>query len=156
MVNAEPEIANKSRVIRCVGHANFRHRLVLSLLSRRPVRFDEIRSEEDEPGIKDFEVSFLRLMERISNGSVVEISYTGQQAADFDFLQEIYRLCIAGTSVLFSPGTLLGGTLKHDCPLSRAVGWFLEPILALAPFCKRELILTLSGITTDSQDASVR
>jgi len=126
----------KNRLLRYSGHAHFRHRLVLSLLTRKPIRIDSIRPDNDDPGLKDFEVSFLRMMERISNGTVVEISYTG-------------------TSIYFAPGSLLGGTHIHICPLSKSVGWFLEPILALAPFCKKELILTLKGITTDANDASV-
>ena len=43
---------SKSRLLRYEGHAHFRHRLVLSLLSRRPVRIDGIRSDADEPGLK--------------------------------------------------------------------------------------------------------
>lgn len=35
------------------------------------------------------------------------------------------------------------------------MGWYLEPLLAIAPFGKRELSLTLKGVTTDGKDASV-
>ena len=31
----------------------------------------------------------------------------------------------------------------------------MEPLLPLAPFCKKPLVLTLTGITTDGKDASV-
>jgi len=44
----------------------------------------------------------------------------------------------------------------HDCPLSRSVGYFLEPIIMLAPFSKKPLNLTLTGVTTDENDLSVR
>jgi RNA 3'-terminal phosphate cyclase-like protein len=44
----------------------------------------------------------------------------------------------------------------HDCPLSRSIGYFLEPIIMLAPFAKKPLNLTLRGITTDEHDLSVR
>jgi hypothetical protein len=84
---------------------------------------------------KEHEVSFLRLLEKITNGTNVEISYTG-------------------TSILFSPGTLTGGSVQHTCPTRRSIGWYLEPILAIAPFCKKELGLTLRGVTTDGKDAS--
>lgn len=43
---------SKSRVLQYSGHQHFRHRLVLSLLSRKPVRIDGIRSHDDEPGLK--------------------------------------------------------------------------------------------------------
>jgi hypothetical protein len=34
-----------------LGHAHLRHRLILSLLSHRPVRVDDIRSDDEDPGI---------------------------------------------------------------------------------------------------------
>lgn len=95
-----------------------------------------IRSMDKDPGLRDYEVSLLRLFEKISNGSLIEISHTG-------------------TAVLFKPGVLTGGPVTHDCPLSRSVGYFLEPIIALAPFSKKPLMLTLKGITTDDKDLSV-
>lgn len=112
---------------------------MLSILSRRPVQIDRIRPDEDQPGLRPSEVSFLRLLEKITEGTRVEISYTG-------------------TSVLFHPGTIAGGTFTHTCPVApgeRSVGWYLEPMLALAPFGKKDLVLTLKGITTDGRDASV-
>lgn len=78
----------------------------------------------------------MRLLEKISNGSVIEISHTG-------------------TAILLKPGVLTGGPVIHDCPLSRSIGYFLEPVVALAPFNKKPLVLTLRGITTDEKDLSV-
>lgn len=100
------------------------------------MRIDGIRPDDDQPGLHPYEVSFLRLLEKMTEGTRVEISYTG-------------------TSVLFHPGTLAGGTFTHQCSLDRSVGWYLEPLLGLAPFGKKDLILTLKGITTDGRDASV-
>ncbi|GAA5932498.1 hypothetical protein JCM1841_000229 [Sporobolomyces salmonicolor] len=125
-----------SRVLAFTGPSHLRHRLVLSLLSRRPLRIDRIRPDDDEPGLRPYEVSFLRLVEKLTQGSRLEISYTG-------------------TSLLFHPGTIAGGAVTHQCPNERSVGWFLEPLLALAPFGKKDLVLTLRGITTDGRDASV-
>ncbi|KAL5529705.1 hypothetical protein ACEPAG_5690 [Sanghuangporus baumii] len=118
------------------GHLHFRHRLVLSVLSGKPVRIDRIRSEDKDPGLRDFEASLLRLLEKVTNGTVIEISYTG-------------------TSVLAKPGVIVGGSITHDCPLSRSVGYFLEPLIMIAPFAKKPLNLTLRGITTDDRDLSV-
>lgn len=118
------------------GHEHLRHRLVLSILSRRPIRIDSIRPDEDQPGLLPYEVSFLRLLEKLTQGTRVEISYTG-------------------TQFLFHPGTFTGGNITHQCSLERSVGWYLEPLLALAPFGKKDLVLTLRGITTDGRDASV-
>ncbi|KNC79548.1 18S rRNA biogenesis protein RCL1 [Sphaeroforma arctica JP610] len=76
-------------------------------------------------------------MDKLTNGSLIEIGYTG-------------------TSLLFRPGVLsIRRKIEHDCGTSRAIGYFLEPIIALAPFAKSDLNLTLTGITNDDIDPSV-
>lgn len=78
------------------GHQHFRNRLVLSILSGKPIRIDKIRAEDKNPGLRgmyapfffvrfdpgfcytDFEISLLRLLENITNGTVIEISVTGR------------------------------------------------------------------------------
>ena len=62
---------------------------------------------------------------------------------------------LIGTAFLLKPGVLTGGRVEHDCSLMRSVGYYLEPILMLAPFCKKPLELTLRGVTSDSLDLSV-
>lgn len=124
------------RLVRFTGHAYFRQRLVLATLSSRPVRIDKIRPDDEEPGIRDFEAGFLRLLEKLTNGSTVEINYTG-------------------TSVYYRPGIVFGGAVMHDCGLSRSIGYFFEWIVLLAPFAKQEIALTLRGITTGMGDMGV-
>ncbi|KAJ1929965.1 hypothetical protein IWQ60_000694 [Tieghemiomyces parasiticus] len=118
------------------GHNYLRQRLVMATLAGRALRVDQIRAQADSPGLVDYEISFLRLLEKVTNGSVIEIGYTG-------------------TSFLYRPGLLAGGKVFHDCPTSRAVGYFLEAMVALAPFCKKPLNLRLTGITSDNVDMSV-
>ncbi|KAK7020517.1 18S rRNA biogenesis protein [Favolaschia claudopus] len=129
-------MAQTAGLIQFSGHQHFRHRLVLSILSGKPVRIDKIRSDDKNPGLRDFEISLLRLLEKVTNGTVIEISVTG-------------------TAILLKPGIIAGGALTHDCPLSRSVGYFLEPVVMLAPFAKKPLQLTVRGITTDEHDLSV-
>nr|CAG4645520.1 EOG090X05X4 [Lynceus sp. MCZ IZ 141354] len=114
----------------------FRQRLLLATLSGRPVRINNIRSHEDDPGIKEFEASFIRVLDKISNGSKIEVNETG-------------------TSVYYAPGILNGGQITHDCSIQRGIGYFLEPIIALAPFCKKPLNITLRGVTNNQIDPSV-
>lgn len=114
----------------------FRQRIVLSALSSIPVQIVDIRKYEDEPGIKEFEASFLRLMDKLTNGTKIEVNETG-------------------TSVLFVPGLLVGGDIEHDCSCERSIGFYLEGILPLAPFCKNTLKLILRGVTNDKNDVSV-
>jgi RNA 3'-terminal phosphate cyclase-like protein len=111
------------------GAAQFRQRIVVSLLSHRPLLIRNIRADDFEnPGLKDYEASFLRLIEQMTNGSRMEINNTG-------------------TQLRFHPGVLLGGDIEHACPESRSIGWFLEGILPLAPFGKESLSMTLTGVT---------
>jgi RNA 3'-terminal phosphate cyclase len=64
------------------------------------------------------------------------------------------NLC-KGTTILVKPGIIAGGSIVHDCPLARSVGYFLEAMVMLAPFSKRPMHLTLRGVTTDDKDLSV-
>jgi len=111
------------------GATQFRQRIVVSLLSHRRLLIRNIRTDDlQNPGLKDYEASFLRLIDQITNGSKMEINSTG-------------------TQLKFHPGGLLGGEHHHDCPDSRSIGWFLEGVLPLAPFGKESLEITFSGIT---------
>jgi RNA 3'-terminal phosphate cyclase-like protein len=114
------------------GAAQFRLRLVVSLLSHRSVLIRNIRADDlQNPGLKDYEASFLRLIDQMTNGSRMEINNTGTQLS-------------------FHPGVLLGGDIEHQCPESRSIGWFLEGILPLAPFGKDPLSVVFTGITDGS------
>ena len=123
------------------GTANFRTRLVLACLASRPVRITKIRPDDESPGLAAFEASFIRLLDKLTNGTHVEINETG-------------------TSLFFRPGLIVGGSVEHDCggdgPSSRSAGWFLEGIAALGPFSKRPIFLSLTNcITNDDMDTSV-
>lgn len=111
------------------GAVQFRQRLVASILTHKPIIVRNIRGKDVEnPGMKDYEASFLRLLDNMTNGSKMEINNTG-------------------TQLKFQPGLLLGGDIQHQCPDSRSIGWFLEGIMPLAPFGKEELSIYFEGIT---------
>lgn len=83
------------------------------------------------PGLTDYEYSFLRLLDSITNGSIIEISTTG-------------------TTILYRPGLIAGNNgkpVKHTIPESctRGVSYFLEPLCALAPFSKSPFNVLLDG-----------
>jgi RNA 3'-terminal phosphate cyclase-like protein len=83
-------------------------------------------------------VSFLRLIEKITNGTSIVINETG-------------------TSVLVRPGTLPGGKYSHTCPPSRSIGYFLEAIVPLGVFSKIPLEVRFDGITgEEGRDMTVR
>ena len=123
-------VASKNKTLRFDdGATQFRLRLVVSLLSHRPIMIRNIRADDlANPGLKDYEASFLRLIDQMTNGSKMEINNTG-------------------TQIRFQPGVLLGGDIEHSCPDSRSIGWFLEGIIPLAPFGKEPLSILFRGIT---------
>mmetsp|Transcript_408 Transcript_408/g.1166 ORF Transcript_408/g.1166 Transcript_408/m.1166 type:complete len:426 (+) Transcript_408:91-1368(+) len=119
----------RTKGVQLVGARSFRARLVLSTLSRKRVRMTRIRWRSSEPGLRPHEASFLRLADKLTSGSRVEINETG-------------------TALSYAPGAILGGALEHDCSRSgRGVGWFVEGLLPFAPFCRQRLELTLLGPT---------
>ncbi|KAJ2395781.1 hypothetical protein GGI05_001422 [Coemansia sp. RSA 2603] len=127
---------SKRDVLHFEGHRFLKQRLVLSILSQRPVRIDKIRADDTNPGMRDYEVSLLRLLDKATNGSRFDISHTG-------------------TSVTLRPGMITGGRIDMDCPTSRAIGYYLEALVALAPFGKEQMTAVLRGITMDNRDVSV-
>lgn len=93
----------KGNVLLYKGSSFLRQRLILSVLSSKPVRISEIRSLHDEPGLQEYEVNFIRLLDKITNGTVIHLNETG-------------------TSLYFQPGLLYGGTIEHECSLKRSIG----------------------------------
>lgn len=78
----------------------------------------------------EYEVNLLRLLDKMTNGTYLEVNETG-------------------TSFSFSPGSLIGGQLVHECCKLRGLGYYLEVVFALAPFCKKQLHITLRGVTNN-------
>jgi len=118
------------------GSNYLRQRLILATLTGKPIKITKIRHREDDPGIKEAEAGFIRLMDKLTNGSRIEVSETG-------------------TTLMYQPGLLVGGKIEHDCSLERGIGYSLEPLLAMGPFCKNPLHVTLRGVTNHEIDPSV-
>jgi RNA 3'-terminal phosphate cyclase-like protein len=135
--------------LRFTGHHSLSHRLVLSTLTGRAIHISQIRpSSPSNPGLAPHEISLLRLLESVTNGAHIEISYTG-------------------TILLYKPGLVSGtpsGTsvLRHEiaATCSRGVSYFLMPLALLAPFSKAPFNVLLTGpgaitSSTPSGDMSV-
>ncbi|XP_023614185.1 RNA 3'-terminal phosphate cyclase-like protein isoform X2 [Myotis lucifugus] len=129
-------MATQAHSLSYAGCNFLRQRLVLSTLSGRPVKIRKIRARDDNPGLRDFEASFIRLLDKITNGSRIEINQTG-------------------TTLYYQPGLLYGGSVEHDCSVLRGIGYYLESLLCLAPFMKHPLRIVLRGVTNDQVDPSV-
>lgn len=132
--------------LRFTTHKNLAYRLVLATLTGRPVHISQIRpSSPTNPGLAPYEISLLRLLEAITNGSQMEISYTG-------------------TILVYKPGLITGsapgsganssGVIRHEIPngCPRGISWFLLPLCLLAPFSKSQInvLLTGPGVITSS------
>ncbi|KAL0119465.1 hypothetical protein PUN28_007749 [Cardiocondyla obscurior] len=126
----------KNGVLIYEGSNYLRYRLLLSTLSGKAVKIINIRTKNDDPGLKEYEINFIRLLDKITNGTKIELSETG-------------------TSLYYNPGLLNGGELEHDCSLQRGIAYYLEAIMILAPFCKNHIGLKLRGVTNNSIDPSV-
>lgn len=118
------------------GSNCLRQRLILATLTGRPIVISKIRLSGDEPGLAEYEFNLLKLIEKLTNGSVFEVDESG-------------------TRLSYSPGLLIGGTIQHDCGLGRSMSYYLEVVLCFAPFCKHPLEATFQGITNDSIDPGV-
>lgn len=125
----ESQVATTSTV-KLRGARAFRARLVLATLAKQRVVISAIRESSEEPGVNTEEACFVRLIDKLTSGSTIEIDETG-------------------TTLRYSPGFLVGGEIEHDCSKTKmGLGWFLEAVLPLAPFCGSGLKLTLLGVTT--------
>ena len=55
-------------------------------------------------------------------------------------------IIVPGTKLKYKPGILMGGKHHvHDCGVSRAIGYFLEPLIVLGLFGKKPLSIRLKG-----------
>lgn len=147
------------------GCTMFRERIASALISGKSIRIQNIRTEYNSSaakraheasaeaaanvhdpvlalneataiGLQDYEASFLRLIDRITDGTEIEINETG-------------------TTLKFRPGLIVGGSVTHDCGTKRSVGWFIEGILPLIIFGKENFVGNFTGITNDGIDLSV-
>jgi len=124
--------------LRFTTQKSLAHRLVLSTLTGRPIHVSQIRpSSPTNPGLAPHEISFLRLLEAVTNGSHIEISYTGSTL--------VYR---PGLITGSSPGSgASGGVIRHELPAgcTRGVSYFLIPLCLLAPFSKVPVNFLFTG-----------
>lgn len=96
-------IASEGDLFKFQGSNFLKQRLILSILSGKAVQILDIRKNDDDPGLRGYEVSLIRLFDKISNGSMIEINKSG-------------------TAVYFKPGLLHGGIITHDCNTERGIG----------------------------------
>jgi len=125
-----------SKPLRYTGSNFFRQRLCLATVSGRAVVITNIRPNDEEPGLRDYEASFLRLLDKLCDGADISIDETG-------------------TTLRYIPGQIIGGSgLAHNCPPSRNITYFLEGLLLIAPLAKQPVSIRLRGVTNGGPDPS--
>eukprot|EP00485_Elphidium_margaritaceum_P006191 CAMPEP_0202705198 /NCGR_PEP_ID=MMETSP1385-20130828/17780_1 /ASSEMBLY_ACC=CAM_ASM_000861 /TAXON_ID=933848 /ORGANISM="Elphidium margaritaceum" /LENGTH=453 /DNA_ID=CAMNT_0049363383 /DNA_START=41 /DNA_END=1402 /DNA_ORIENTATION=- len=132
-------LAKQNEFHKFQGSALFRWRLLLSTLTHRSICIDNIRIGDDKPGLTDYEMSFLQLLDKITNGSIIEINESA-------------------TKVRYKPGALIGSSsiIHFKCCTSRSVAYWMEPLFILLLFCKeQQTSITLYGATYHELDISM-
>lgn len=125
-----------SKTLRYEGSTMFRNRIISSILSGKTLIIKNIRADDAQPGLVEYEANFLRLIDKLSDGLNIEINETG-------------------TTLKFKPGIIVGGEISHDCVCSRGIGWYLEGILPLVIFAKSPVKLQLTGVTNNQLDITI-
>ncbi|BFU25809.1 18S rRNA biogenesis protein RCL1, putative [Entamoeba histolytica HM-1:IMSS-B] len=118
------------------GAKAFRYRIVLSTLLGQTIRITSIREQDSNPGIRDYEVDFLKLVSEVTSGAQIDIGKDG-------------------TSILYKPGIVNGGNFQHTCNNGRSLGYYVVPLLLILPFGKGSTTITLNGITNGNDDLSI-
>lgn len=139
--------STQSPPLKFEGHEHLTTRLVLSTLTGRPIRISKIRERSHtNPGLIPSEVSFVRLLDSVTNGSAIEFSMTG-------------------TTMVYKPGLIIGsangygasgGVVRHELPRenARGVSWYLIPLCMIAGFAKAQVnvLFTGPGVITSSTE----
>ncbi|CBH14829.1 RNA re-capping enzyme, cytoplasmic [Trypanosoma equiperdum] len=118
------------------GSSLFRHHIVCSILTSKPIRILGIHDDDEPQGIQLAEANFLKFIDRVTSGSKFECTDSN-------------------TALTFYPGMILGGTFSHEVPSCRCVTYIAEAALLLLPFAKFDTRLTLVGSTQSEEDLSV-
>lgn len=129
----------QTKPVKFTTHRSLASRLILATLHGRAVHISQIRANNPtSPGLSPSEISLLRLLESLTNGSHIEISYTG-------------------TTLLYKPGLITGsvpgrgvdanGVLTHevDGRVTRGISYLIQAVCLLAPFSKGKVNVLFTG-----------
>lgn len=140
------------------GTSSLRWAVVCAVLSNKPVTFTHLSGGGAPAALPAEAVSFLRLISQVTTGSSFSLS---QDASELRFVP---GLITAQGSIVheFSlnnngSGAGAGGAVAASASAapadaSRAIGYFVEPLLLLLPFSRRAASVTLVGASHSAND----
>lgn len=117
----------------------FRLRLIYSLLNNIPIEIENIRINKINIGLYSNEISFLKFIDQITNGTKIYISQTG-------------------THLKFIPGTITnnyGKEFLFEFDSSRGLSYYIEGFIPIVIFGKEKLLCKISGATNNNLDLSL-
>lgn len=119
-------------------HSNFRERVALSVISRKPLRAEFRTPSGRNDSIRDYEHCILQAVYDLSEGCSIDIDETGG-------------------SVTVCPGTLIGGKLSMDVSSvgEQPVSYYLEFLSLICAFCRSDSRIVLRGANTCASECSV-
>jgi RNA 3'-terminal phosphate cyclase-like protein len=88
------------------GSHHLKQKLILATISGKAVNIVDIRKDTD--GIQEFEVNLIRLIDKLTNGTVIKLHPSGNE-------------------LHFTPGILYGGSIEHQCCVEKSIGEFTSP-----------------------------
>jgi RNA 3'-terminal phosphate cyclase-like protein len=91
----------KEQILMFKGSNHLKQKLILATISGKAIKIIDIRSNSG--GIQEFEVNLIRLIDKLTNGTVI-------------------KLHPSGTEISFTPGILYGGNIEHQCSLEKSIG----------------------------------
>ena len=133
------DIFKNKKYIKFDNHNYFRFKLLYSLLTSSPIEINNIHINDQEIGLKKYELSFLQLICQITNNSHVKINETG-------------------VKLIFIPGTITnnnGTNFSFDCDISRGLSYYIEGIFPICLYGKEKLNCNLKGKTNCDMDLSM-
>jgi RNA 3'-terminal phosphate cyclase-like protein len=86
------------------GSNHLKQKLILATISGKAIKITDIRKGQ-ESGIQEFEISLIRLIDKLTNGTKI-------------------RLSPSGNEIEFTPGILNGGKIDHSCCVDKSIGKF--------------------------------
>lgn len=90
------------------GSNHLKQKLILATISGKSIKITDIR--KDENGLQEFEINVIRLIDKLTNGTKIKLSPSGNELE-------------------FHPGVLHGGKLEHQCCVEKSIGKFFMTYL---------------------------